>query len=152
MQRQIETRNFLAVYFAVSSQNGESPLRDVYQRPEQSRATVPGKNKSAWPKSMPGRLSALMYVRHRSTVWEEVRKSVYRRWQWEGRYPLRPQGACYHRRRTRARTARDAIVQRRQLRSAARPGNRGEKPRERASRENSPLARRIWKNGKMLRS
>jgi len=41
MQRQIETRNFLAVYFAVSSQNGESPLRDVYQRPEQSRATVP---------------------------------------------------------------------------------------------------------------
>ena len=61
MQRQIETRNFLAVYFAVSSQNGESPLRDVYQRPEQSRATVPRKKKSAWPKSMPGRLSALMY-------------------------------------------------------------------------------------------
>ena len=61
MQRQIETCNFLAVYFAVSSQNGESPLRDVYQRPEQSRATVPGKNKIAWPKSMPGRLSALMY-------------------------------------------------------------------------------------------
>ena len=50
MQRQIETRNFLAVYFAVSSQNGESPLRDEYQRPEQSRATVPRKNKSAWPK------------------------------------------------------------------------------------------------------
>ena len=65
MQRQIETCNFLAVYFAVSSQNGESPLRDVYQRPEQSRATVPGKNKIAWPKTMPGRLSALMYVRHR---------------------------------------------------------------------------------------
>ena len=61
MQRQIETRNFLAVYFAVSSQNGESPLRDEYQRPEQSRATVPRKNKSAWPKSMPRRLSALMY-------------------------------------------------------------------------------------------
>ena len=61
MQRQIETRNFLAVYFAVSSQNGESPLRDEYQRPEQSRATVPRKKKSAWPKSMPGRLSALMY-------------------------------------------------------------------------------------------
>ena len=33
----------------------------MYQRPEQSRATVPGKNKIAWPKSMPGRLSALMY-------------------------------------------------------------------------------------------
>ena len=45
MQRQIEARNFLAVYFAVSSQNGGSPLRDVYQRPEQSRATVPRKKK-----------------------------------------------------------------------------------------------------------
>ena len=44
MQRQIETWNVLAVYFALSSQNGESPLRVVYQRPE-----------------MPGRLSALMY-------------------------------------------------------------------------------------------
>ena len=140
MQRQIETRNFLAVYFAVSSQNGESPLRDVYQRPEQSRATVPGKNKIAWPKSMPGRLGALMYVRHRSTVWEEVRKRVYRRWHWEGRYPLRPHEACYHRRRTRARTARDAREQKSQHRSAARPGNREERHGNRASRGNPPLA------------
>ena len=140
MQRQIETWNVLAVYFALSSQNGESPLRVGYQRPEQSWATVPRKKKSAWPKSKPGRLSTLLYSAAPKYRLGRNPKSVYRRWQWEGRYPLRPHEACYHRRRTRARTARDSREQKSQHRSAARPGNREERHGNRASRGNPPLA------------
>ena len=33
----------------------------MYQRPEQSRATVPRKKKGAWPKALPVRLSAVLY-------------------------------------------------------------------------------------------
>ena len=33
----------------------------MYQRPEQSRATVPRKKKGAWPKALPVRLSAVVY-------------------------------------------------------------------------------------------